>query len=66
MPIAEMMFVYVATLYGGSISLTTPMLWALSFIATFLIGGVTGIFLHHLRLLGPDPANWTTHPLGGP
>src|SRR5215510_6432576 len=44
-PIAEMMFVYVATLYGGSISLTTPMLWALSFIATFLIGGVTGIFL---------------------
>jgi cytochrome c oxidase subunit 1 len=44
-PIAEMMFVYIATLYGGSITLTTPMLWALSFIATFLIGGVTGIFL---------------------
>jgi cytochrome c oxidase subunit 1 len=44
-PIAEMMFVYIATLYGGSISLSTPMLWALSFIATFLIGGVTGIFL---------------------
>ena len=44
-PIAEMCFVYVATLYGGSISLTTPMLWALSFIAEFLIGGVTGIFL---------------------
>ena len=45
MPIAEMMFVYIATLYGGSITLTTPMLWALSFIAEFLIGGVTGIFL---------------------
>jgi cytochrome c oxidase subunit 1 len=44
-PIAEMMFVYIATLYGGSITLTTPMLWALSFIAEFLIGGVTGIFL---------------------
>ncbi len=44
-PIAELCFVYIATLYGGSISLTTPMLWALSFIATFLIGGVTGIFL---------------------
>ena len=44
-PIAELMFVYIATLYGGSITLTTPMLWALSFIATFLIGGVTGIFL---------------------
>jgi cytochrome c oxidase subunit 1 len=44
-PIAEMMFVYIATLYGGSIALTTPMLWALSFIASFLLGGVTGIFL---------------------
>jgi cytochrome c oxidase subunit 1 len=44
-PIAEMMFVYIATLYGGSITLSTPMLWALGFIATFLIGGVTGIFL---------------------
>ena len=44
-PIAEMMFVYIATLYGGSITLTTPMLWALSFIGEFLIGGVTGIFL---------------------
>src|SRR4029079_9518863 len=36
---------YIATLYGGSISFTTPMLWALSFIAEFLLGGVTGIFL---------------------
>jgi len=44
-PIAEMMFVYIATLYGGSITFATPMLWALGFIATFLIGGVTGIFL---------------------
>ena len=44
-PIAEMMFVYIATLYGGSITLTTPMLWALGFIGSFLIGGVTGIFL---------------------
>jgi cytochrome c oxidase subunit I len=44
-PIAEMLFVYIATLYGGSITLTTPMLWALAFLAEFLIGGVTGIFL---------------------
>jgi cytochrome c oxidase subunit I len=44
-PIAEMVFVYIATLYGGSITLTTPMLWALAFLAEFLIGGVTGIFL---------------------
>ena len=44
-PIAELCFVYIATLYGGSIRLTTPMLWALAFVAEFLIGGVTGIFL---------------------
>jgi cytochrome c oxidase subunit 1 len=44
-PIAELMFVIIATLYGGSIRLATPMLWALAFIAEFLIGGVTGIFL---------------------
>ncbi|MCC6350272.1 MAG: cbb3-type cytochrome c oxidase subunit I [Candidatus Eisenbacteria bacterium] len=44
-PVAEMCFVYIATLYGGSIRLTTPMLWALAFIAEFLIGGVTGIYL---------------------
>ena len=42
-PIAEMCFVYIATLYGGSIVLNPPMLWALAFIAAFLIGGVTGI-----------------------
>lgn len=44
-PIAELLFVMIATLYGGSIRLTVPMLWALGFIATFLVGGVTGIFL---------------------
>jgi cytochrome c oxidase subunit 1 len=44
-PIAEMVFCYIATLYGGSITLATPMLWALAFVAEFLLGGVTGIFL---------------------
>src|SRR5690606_28662480 len=44
-PVGELLFVMIATLYGGSIKLTVPMLWALSFIAEFLIGGVTGIFL---------------------
>jgi cytochrome c oxidase subunit 1 len=44
-PIAEMVFIYIATLYGGSIRLATPMLWSLAFTAEFLIGGVTGIFL---------------------
>jgi cytochrome c oxidase subunit 1 len=44
-PIAEMVFCTIATLYGGSIRLETPMLWAIAFVAEFLIGGVTGIFL---------------------
>jgi cytochrome c oxidase subunit 1 len=44
-PIAELCFVYIATLYGGSITFSTPMLWALAFMAEFLVGGVTGIFL---------------------
>jgi len=44
-PVAEMMFVFIATLYGGSITFKTPMLWALAFIFEFLIGGITGIFL---------------------
>lgn len=50
-PIAEMLFVYIATLYRGVITLSTPMLWALAFLGEFLIGGVTGIFL---GASGPD------------
>ncbi len=44
-PVAEALFVYIATLYGGSITFSTPMLFALAFLVEFLIGGVTGIFL---------------------
>ncbi len=44
-PIAEMLFSFIATLYGGSIEFSTPMLWALGFLVSFLIGGVTGIYL---------------------
>ena len=44
-PIAITLFASIATLYGGSITLSTPMLWALGFLAEFLLGGVTGIYL---------------------
>ncbi|MEN8184777.1 MAG: cbb3-type cytochrome c oxidase subunit I [Myxococcota bacterium] len=44
-PVAVTLFAFIATLYRGSIELTTPMLWALGMIATFLLGGVTGIHL---------------------
>lgn len=38
-------FNWLATMYKGSISLDTPMLYALSFLFLFSIGGLTGIFL---------------------
>ncbi len=44
-PSAIKVFNWLATLYKGSISLTTPMLYALSFIVIFSIGGLTGLHL---------------------
>lgn len=44
-PFAVIIFSTLATLWKGSITLTTPMLFALGFIAEFLLGGVTGIYL---------------------
>lgn len=44
-PTAIKVFNWTATLYKGSISLETPMLYALGFIGLFLIGGLTGLFL---------------------
>jgi len=43
-PFALMVFAMIATLWGGSISFPTPMLFAVGMLATFLIGGLTGIF----------------------
>jgi cytochrome c oxidase subunit I len=38
-------FNWIATMYKGAISLETPMLYALSFLFLFTIGGLTGLFL---------------------
>jgi len=44
-PSAVKVFNWTATLYKGSISLKTPMLYGLSFIVLFTVGGLTGLFL---------------------
>jgi len=44
-PSAIKVFNWTATLYQGSISYDTPMLYGLGFIGLFLIGGLTGLFL---------------------
>ncbi len=49
-PSAIKIFNWVATFYKGSISLDTPMLYALSFLILFTIGGLTGIFLGTLSV----------------
>jgi cytochrome c oxidase subunit 1 len=50
-PSAVKVFNWLATLYKGSISLNTPMLYALSFLVLFTIGGLTGL---HLATLSTD------------
>ncbi len=44
-PTAIKMFNWLATLYKGSISFQSPMLYAMGFMFLFAIGGVTGIML---------------------
>ncbi len=44
-PTGIKMFNWTATLYGGRLRMTVPMLFALGFLALFLIGGLTGIML---------------------
>ncbi len=44
-PTAIKMFNWLATMYKGNIHLDTPMIYALTFMFTFGIGGLTGLFL---------------------
>ena len=46
---------WIFTMYGGRIQFTTPMLWSIGFIITFVIGGMTGV------LLAVPPADFLVH-----
>ncbi|MFZ4734301.1 MAG: cytochrome c oxidase subunit I [Bradymonadia bacterium] len=49
-PSAIKVFNWTATLYKGSISFEAPMMWTLSFMVLFTIGGLTGLFLGALGM----------------
>jgi cytochrome c oxidase subunit 1 len=44
-PTGVKFFNWIGTMWGGSISFDTPMLWSVGFLVTFLLGGLTGVIL---------------------
>jgi cytochrome o ubiquinol oxidase subunit 1 len=54
-PTGVKVFNWLFTMYGGRIRYTTPMLWSVGFMVTFVIGGMTGV------LLAIPPADFQLH-----
>jgi cytochrome o ubiquinol oxidase subunit 1 len=54
-PTGVKVFNWLFTMWGGRIRFEVPMLWALAFMVTFLIGGMTGV------LLAVPPADFVLH-----
>jgi cytochrome c oxidase subunit 1 len=44
-PTGVKFFNWIGTMWRGSLSFETPMLWTLGFLTTFLLGGLTGVML---------------------
>ncbi|MEE1942096.1 cytochrome c oxidase subunit I [Streptomyces sp. TRM 70361] len=54
-PTGVKFFNWIGTMWKGSLSFETPMLWVLGFLITFLLGGLTGV------ILASPPLDWPTH-----
>jgi cytochrome o ubiquinol oxidase subunit I len=54
-PTGVKIFNWLFTIYGGRVRFETPMLWAIGFMVTFVIGGMTGV------LLAAPPADFVLH-----
>jgi cytochrome o ubiquinol oxidase subunit 1 len=54
-PTGVKVFNWLFTLYGGEVRFTSPIYWSLGFMATFVIGGMTGV------LLAIPPADFVLH-----
>jgi cytochrome o ubiquinol oxidase subunit 1 len=54
-PTGVKIFNWLFTMWGGRVRFETPMLWAIGFMVTFLIGGMTGV------LLAAPPADFVLH-----
>ena len=54
-PTGVKIFNWLFTMYGGTVRFNTPLLWALGFMVTFVIGGMTGV------LLAVPPADFVLH-----
>ncbi|GMM39091.1 cytochrome c oxidase subunit 1, partial (mitochondrion) [Saccharomycopsis crataegensis] len=46
----SMIYAMATTIYGGSIRLATPMLYAIAFLFLFTMGGLTGVMLSNASL----------------
>jgi cytochrome o ubiquinol oxidase subunit 1 len=54
-PTGVKIYNWLFTMYGGRVRFSSPMLWAIGFMVTFLIGGMTGV------LLAAPPADFMLH-----